>query len=629
MCGICGIISKSAVDEGIVKKMNNALIHRGPDCEGYYSHEGISIGMRRLAIIDLATGWQPLYNEDRSLVLILNGEIYNYIELRKLLTNKGHKFTTSGDAETILHLYEEYGKDCVNYLRGMFAFALWDTKKKELFIARDRMGEKPLYFYQNSTSLLFSSELRSLLSSEQINKELNPFSIDLFFHYQYIPEPHTIIKEVKKLEAGHYMIIDQETMKIQDHCYWNMEDSPVIKGDPVKLIRESLEETIQLVLRADVPIGIALSGGIDSSIIAAYASKYYSGKLTAFTVGYEGRPESDERSAAKKIAEHLDLPFHEIELNNNDFVSNFPKMCTLTDDPIGDISAFGYYSVSKAAKERNIPVLLQGQGGDEFFWGYKWVQDDYQYVQLKNGLLNNTSSFIDYYKQKFKEKYTAPNIKKYIKGILSINEAKNLYMQHKNEDKNIFPFYDYLPNFSSDYTSNYGELLQKNTASLDKYYPFRVEHPWDNPDVILTRLISQTYLLENGMAQGDRLSMANSVELRLPLVDYKLVETVIGLRKNKSDVQLPQKTYLKEIGKEMLPSWLFEGRKRGFEPPSKLWVNSVLNEYQNRMIDGHLINEGILNTKTIDGFLKPEVKSNELFQYNSLVLELYLDSILN
>jgi asparagine synthase (glutamine-hydrolysing) len=626
MCGICGIVSNSSINKGVVKAMNNAMVHRGPSGEGYYDVDGLSMGMRRLSIIDLNTGWQPLYNEDKSLVLMVNGEIYNYLELRADLKTKGHTFATESDGETILHLYEEYGVDCLSYLRGMFTFCLWDEKNQKVFIARDRMGEKPLYLYEKKNQLIFSSELRSLLASKQIEIELDPVAIDMFFHYHFVPEPLTPIKHIRKLPAGHYITIDKASMKIEQVEYWNMEDAPILKGDPITLIKEQLNELSKLVVRSDVPVGVALSGGVDSAIVAALAVKYYKGNMHAFTIGYEGRPESDERYAAQKIAQHLGMPFHEIELTNKEFISNFPSMCSHTDDPIADISAFGYYSVSKSARMHGVPVLLQGQGGDELFWGYNWVQNNFKYVELKN----NESSFSQYYKNKFSEKFSAPTFKKFTKGILSYRDAKKLYLKHKNEKQEIFPFYDYFTGFNADYKEIYGDLMINNFTDLDSTKPFHVKKPWQNTSVTLTRLISQTYLLENGIAQGDRLSMANSVELRLPLVDYRLVETVIGLRKSIKDNNLPSKYWLKEIGKEMLPHWIFEARKRGFEPPVELWLNGILKEYGNKLIDGHLVQKGVLNRKAAFDFSKGKSNPQVIFPgyFNALVLELWLESII-
>lgn len=362
MCGICGFMSRGFVERSTIERMNMNMLHRGPNGDGFYFEQHIGLAMRRLSIIDLEGGWQPIYNEDKSLILFMNGEIYNYVELRLELEKRGHRFSTGSDAEVIVHLYEEHGADCVSALRGMFAVALWDKQQHVLMLARDRMGEKPLYYYHDQKKLLFASELRALLSSGMISRELEPESLNMFFRYQYIPEPYTIIKSVHKLPPATYLLID-ESLNIQETCYWRLEDSPVITGDPKKIIEEKLNEVGRLIIRSDVPVGVALSEGIDSSLVAALSSRQYGQQMHAFTVGYQGSPKSDERNVASRIAKYLGLVFHEIELSTKDFTDAFPTVCTLCDDPISDISAFGYYSVSKASMEHGVPVLLQGQGG--------------------------------------------------------------------------------------------------------------------------------------------------------------------------------------------------------------------------------------------------------------------------
>ncbi|MGD0806890.1 MAG: asparagine synthase (glutamine-hydrolyzing), partial [Anaerolineales bacterium] len=275
MCGITGWISREGLSElerEKVTRMNSLLQHRGPDGAGEFQHHNLAMAMRRLSIIDLQGGGQPLYNEDRTLALILNGEIYNFIELRGQLQARGHVFRTRCDAEMVLHLYEEYGDDCVHSLRGMFAFALWDGKRRRLLLARDRMGEKPLYLWEGKDRLIFASELKALLQSGAVPFELDPTGVSLFFNYQYVPEPATPIRGVRKLPPGHLLTIDLEPWQITERRYWNMEDAPPLKGSPAELLRAELETVSELVIRSDVPVGIALSGGLDSGSIAVLAA---------------------------------------------------------------------------------------------------------------------------------------------------------------------------------------------------------------------------------------------------------------------------------------------------------------------------------------------------------------------
>ncbi len=308
MCGIAGIIGTDArFVEGSessprrVAHMLRAMIHRGPDGKGEWHSDDLALGMRRLSIIDLEGGWQPLFNEDRNVVLVANGEIYNYIELRSDLEKRGHTFRTGSDCECIVHLYEEYGDDCVQSLRGMFAFALWDIQRRRLLLARDRMGEKPLYLYESARGVVFASELRALLASDLVPRELDPDAVHRYFYYQYVPEPQSPVAGVRKLPAGHTLAVEVEPWRVVQRRYWSMEDSPPVDGEPGEILGEVLQDVARLIVRSDVPVGIALSGGLDSSAIAVLAAREYPGTLQAFSVGYPGRPETDERRYAEGL----------------------------------------------------------------------------------------------------------------------------------------------------------------------------------------------------------------------------------------------------------------------------------------------------------------------------------------
>jgi asparagine synthase (glutamine-hydrolysing) len=268
-------------DIACVRTTNLRLTHRGPDGAGEFQDQHVLLAMRRLSIIDLKTGWQPLYNEDRSLALVCNGEIYNFVELRERLESLGHRFTTNSDCETILHLYEEHGRDCVQHLRGMFAFALYDTKRKRLIVARDRMGEKPVYVYETDGRVFFASEMKAMLASGLVPFELDPGAINLYFHYQYVPEPLTPLKGVRKLDAACLLTIDVDPWRVEEHRYWRMEDAPPLEGDPAKLIREQLDTVGEIVIRSDVPVGISLSGGLGIFHTQGFLSDLQRGKSLA------------------------------------------------------------------------------------------------------------------------------------------------------------------------------------------------------------------------------------------------------------------------------------------------------------------------------------------------------------
>lgn len=576
MCGIAGVITKrvDSSHEESVAKMLAALVHRGPDGEGHYRHSQVAMGMRRLSIIDLQGGWQPLYNEDKSLVLIMNGEIYNFIELRRELETRGHVFSTHSDGEVIVHLYEEEGIGCLRHLRGMFAFALLDQAHRKVFLVRDRMGEKPLYLHETAESVYFSSEMKSLLSTGRIAFELDPRAVNDYFHYQYVPEPRTPLKAVRKLPRAHYLEIDLADLAMREKKYWDMEAAEPVEGNAVELVRGELHKLCELVIRSDVPVGVALSGGLDSSAIAALAAKKYPGTMHAFSVGYPGRPANDERNDAKVLADALGMPFHEIELKTAEFVDDFERLNLQRDDPIADIAGGGYYSVSKAAREQGVPVLLQGQGGDEIFWGYPWVRDaaeaTHKNVHARTRSLsrliarffpNGTTSG---HRPVFHE--LAPDFR------MALAEVKNYY--------------------TDSFTQTLGEASAYDLFTFDK--------PWMHSDILITRLICDTYLLENGIAQGDRLSMANSVELRLPFVDYKLVELVIGLRKTHQtnpDYRRFPKPWLREAMKGILPDFIMERPKRGFSPPVMEWHEALFKSYGAYLDGGCLVQAGVLTER--------------------------------
>ena len=631
MCGITGIITQAPItpaDLASVRASNSHLTHRGPDGAGEFQGEHVMLAMRRLSIIDLTGGWQPLYNEDRSLALVANGEIYNFVELRERLEGLGHSFRTNSDCETILHLYEEHGLDCVTHLRGMFAFALWDANRKRLMLARDRMGEKPLYLYETEGRLLFASEMKALLASGLVPFELDPSAVNLYFHYHYVPEPLTPLKGIRKLDAACFLTVDVEPWQVKEHRYWRMEDAPPIEGDPAPLIREQLETVSEIVIRSDVPVGIALSGGIDSSAIGALAARKYPGTMHAFSVGYPGNPENDERRDARAFADYLGMPFHDVEVTTSEMVSTFPDLVYLRDDPIADIAGFGYYSVMKLAREHNVPVVLQGQGGDELFWGYSWVRDAVQQTARKFLLNHQTflSALPRYLSLSLPTRLSRYELWQWAQQASGLRPGWKSFRRDRATPANQFVFYDSTPEFCLAatqmpllYTPGFRDQLNgSNPAKL-----FTTAAPSENTEVAITRLICDTYLRENGITQGDRLSMASSIELRLPFLDHRLVETVIGLRKAHSDVNDPPKTRLNAAIRDLLPDWVINRPKRGFTPPVREWHNQLLRNYGDSMTDGFLTSHGVLSQAGAQELRSAELPFNKLapLSFEALVLE--------
>jgi asparagine synthase (glutamine-hydrolysing) len=631
MCGISGIISRAGIapeDLLRVAAMSRALAHRGPDGAGEFHAPHVALAARRLSIIDLAGGAQPLYNEDRSLALVANGEIYNHAELRRRLEARGHRFDTGSDCEAILHAYAEFGLECVNQLRGMFAFALWDGARRRLVLARDPMGEKPLYFHERDGRLLFASEMKALLRSGDVPFELDPEAVNLYFHYQYVPEPKTALKGVRKLDAAHLLVVDVEPWRVEQKRYWRMEDSPPIEGDAPALLREELETVSELVTRADVPVGVALSGGLDSSAVAALASRHRPGALHAFSIGYPGRPAGmDERDDARALARHLGLPFHEVEIETEEIVEFFPQLNYWRDDPVADYAGHSYYAVMRRAREEGVPVVLQGQGGDELFWGYpqlrRAARESLEKEALRDGGL---LAPLRYLSPGVPASLSGHGLTAWARDLGGTRSGLRRLREHRAAPAGQLIFYDLSPDFRAATGAArglYGKTFNEQLADGNATDLFTLPLPWDRVDVTLTRLISDTYLRANGVVQGDRLAMASSVEMRLPLLDRKFVETVVGLRKARTDVRLPEKARLRRAVEGVLPDSVFNRPKRGFAPPVAEWHAALFAAHGDSLRDGYLVQSGVLTSDSAAhlarGAFPPEQTSP--LSFKALVLE--------
>jgi asparagine synthase (glutamine-hydrolysing) len=602
MCGIAGLISRykiSPAQTEKVEQVNRRLAHRGPDGEGYHIEDRVMLAMRRLSIIDLKTGWQPLYNEDRSVVLVANGEVYNFVELRDELRARGHVFTTGSDCETIVHLYEEFGDEFVTHLRGMFAFALWDKRARTLILARDRMGEKPLYLVDLGDSLFFASELRALVQSGVVPFRLDPRAVNQYFHYGYVPDPNCIVAGVRKLPAAHTLTFSLDTWSLEEHCYWRMEDAPALEGNPAQLIRAELEASAGLITRSDVPVGIALSGGLDASAIAALATSARSRDVHAFTVGYAGTPWQDERSNAKAFADYLHIPFHDVELSDGDFTEQYAAMNLHRDDPIADIAGVAIAAVARLAQSHSVPVLLFGHGGDELFWGYSWVRAALHATQRRDAARAGKQGFTDYLRLSAPPLSVTGGFRWALSGAGILTELRQ-YQADGRAAAGSVVFYDAEPSFQRLSRALLGrpfftDHFARQIGQPDLTKDFAAHRSGTTLEVTLIRLICETYLRENGIAQGDRLSMAASVESRLPLVDYKLVETVIGLHKTYPLTRESQpKQWFRDALKGLVPDFVMRRRKVGFSPPWRQWGQALAAAYGDEIIDGYLVQSGII-----------------------------------
>lgn len=631
MCGIVGVLTRNS---GVNVNLENAIkkiADRGPDDWGMWSEPHIRLAHTRLSILDLSPlGHQPMSYQNERYWITFNGEVYNYLELREELVNLGHQFVSKSDTEVLLAAYAQWGVSCLEKLRGMYAFGIWDRETKKLFIARDRTGEKPLYYWHDENAFYFASELKSLLTLLPETPKLDPVAIDLYVHYQYVPEPLTPLAGVLKLPAANYLLLDLENWgNVEPQNYWNLDKITPIEGDPIKLIRAELDRSIELTLRSDVPIGIALSGGLDSGAIAALAAPKYKDTLRAFTIGYPGRPDFDERHQAEQMAEYLGLPIESIELTVEDLVNFFPSLIAASDDPVADSAAYGHYAVMKLAASRGVKVMLTGIGGDELFWGYNRIVNATNLTQQKKKFWQSSpinqqvrqllGSFTD---TPLAKKLNSPKVPQAIRSVL-----KNLEEQHKYvyRDPNQAIFYDLWPGFAN--AEKYADKIytKATAAQITERNPYRLfqfdlETCEDIP-VKICQLLFDTWLASNCLALGDRLSMECSVETRLPLLDYKLIETVIGLRKTQPDHNLGHKFWLKSVLKGIVPDEVLTRQKRGFTTPMDEWMKAIIIAYMDNLKNGYLVELNILNRDYVVKLLdEAQKESKHLFVLYKLVL---------
>jgi len=605
MCGIAGVVSPLPLTERervTVDRINTCLVHRGPDSSGSFGDDHVALAMRRLSIIDLAGGQQPILNETERLAVICNGEIYNYVELREELLGKGHPFRSHSDVEPVVHLYEERGLEFLGALRGMFALALWDRDRRRLILARDRMGEKPLYWRRDARGRVwFASEMKSLLPAlAEDGLALSPQAVNLFLTYQYVPEPETMLEGVQKLPAGHLLEIRVDASDAPTpRRYWDYLAPRSSDGDVVGRARAVLEEASRIMGRSDVPVGVALSGGIDSTVVAALAARTYPGTLQAFSVGYPGRPETDERLVASHFAGRLGIPFFDAELGEDDFVRSFPRLVWAMDDPIGDIAAYGYYAVARLAREHGVPVLLSGLGGDELFWGYQWVRDAVHLTERQR-----------------RRRAWRGRIRAMV-GRSPLAEARRMV------------FYDMHDELKSGDQWSRGLMSPETAARIPAglWMTYFETSEWDRIPLRLSDVLNRTWLASNCLALADRMTMAHSIEMRLPLLDVPLIELVNGFRQaGLEDWRKPHKWLLIEAVKDLVPAEILARRKQGFTPPGREWMQAVRRAYGFLAADGSLVRRGLLRKDAVERLM---TTGPDAFVYKMVLLEiwsrLYLD----
>jgi asparagine synthase (glutamine-hydrolysing) len=559
MCGIAGIVRSDGrpIDKGELQDMCRVMVHRGPDDEGVHLGEGIGLAMRRLSIIDLHSGHQPVANEDQSVWVVFNGEIYNYRQLRKELEGRGHRFRTSSDTETIVHLYEEFGTSAVERLRGMFAFAVWDGRLRQLLLARDRLGIKPLYYAERDGELVFASELKSILQLPHIERTLNWEAVRHLFTFLATPATHSIVDGVKKLEPGHVAIL-REGCRLRTERYWDVTftpDTTATEQDLVQRLRDLLVDTVAAHQISDVPIGAFLSGGIDSSAIVALMAQS-STRVKTFSVGFH-EDGFDEHGYARKVAARFGTEHHEIVLEPS-VIPNVQDLVWYLDEPFGDTSAIPTYVVSKLAATQ-VKVVLTGDGGDELFAGYdKYVVEgrERRYDRVPHGIRQLTS-------------LVSAAMPEGVRGRRFLRHLGLNGSRRYLDASTLVPAED-LPNLFRD--TAFAEMKPYDPWAASLAY---LERGNDWMSTLQYRDL-HTYLPLDILTKLDRMTMAHSIEARPPLLDHHLVEFAATVPSHLRLRDGTTKYLFKQAMQGLLPADIIDRPKRGFAVPLGRWFRGEL-----------------------------------------------------
>ena len=593
MCGIAGIVrwNNRPVLEHEIRAMCGAMVHRGPDDEGIYLGDGVAIGMRRLSIIDLDNGHQPVSNEDGSVWIVFNGEIYNYQELRRDLITRGHVFRTNSDTETIVHLYEEYGPGCVEHLRGMFGFAIWDTHKREMLLARDRLGIKPLYYAERDGELLFASELKPILQIDGVDRSLNWQAVGHLFTYLATPGDQSIVEGVKKLEPAR-VAIARQGRPLHVQRYWDVTFEPnenATEGELVEQLRAMLNESVVLHQVSDVPVGAFLSGGIDSSAVVAMMAKPAAGRFKTFSIGF-AEAGFDELTHARAVAKQFGTDHYDLVLRP-DAVQIVEDLTWYLDEPFGDTSAIPTYMVSKLAAE-HVKVVLSGDGGDEIFAGYdKYIVEGREraYDRLP-GLVKKAAGAVGALMphgmkgRRFLRHLALSGPERYLdaQSLFHADEIPSLFQQGALEQ---------LPRHEA--TGGPGEgrdwLADIQYRDLHHYLPLD----------ILTKV--------------DRMTMAHSLEARPPLLDHKLVEFAATIPARFRLNGGTTKYLFKQAMRGVLPDSIIDRQKHGFAVPIARWFRGELAGFaKDVLLSDTCRQRGILDTRFVEKLLQLNTQGRDL-----------------
>ncbi|MCG7848248.1 MAG: asparagine synthase (glutamine-hydrolyzing) [ANME-2 cluster archaeon] len=623
MCGICGYCNfdESYPDEHLLKKMCSVIEYRGPDDEGIFLERGIGLGMRRLSIIDVEGGHQPVHNENGSIWIVLNGEIYNYKELRLSLEKK-HRFYTSSDTEVIVHLYEEFGDSFVSKLNGMFSLAIWDSNKKKLILARDRIGIKPLHYIILKNKLIFASEIKSILQHPDVKREVNLKAFHYFLSFEYIPAPESIFNGIKKLMPGHILFCKGNSISIRK--YWDLKFSQNSFSEEhfCRQIYDTLKKSVNLEMVSDVPVGAFLSGGIDSSSIVAMMSQHSEKPVKTFSIGFEDQS-YNELEYARIVAERFNTEHHE-EVIKPDAVKLAGKIIRYFDEPFADVSAFSTYLVSEIAS-KYVKVVLSGDGGDEQFAGYDWYIASHldKYYRklpliLRNKIILPSIHTLPYSSQK---KGLTNILKRFVEGSSLPEEGRHVRWQF------------FLPDEEKLYSSK----LQSELENLNSFEVVNTLYSNNNTSNSLSReqyVDMKMYLPDDILVKVDRMSMANSLEARVPLLNHHFVELVAGIPPNLKLHGLSTKYIFKKAMLKLLPKEIIYRKKQGFSIPMKNWLQEDLRDMMIETLSKRRIEEkGYVEYEYVNKLMKQhlEKKRNNAHQLWALMVfemwhDIYIDN---
>lgn len=608
---MCAIIGFNFEDLTLAKEMCDVVKHRGPDGEGYYSNQDITLGHRRLSIIDIETGDQPIFNEDESIVVVYNGEIYNFLELRAELERKGHCFRTSSDTEVIVHAYEEYGFDCVRLFNGMFAFALYDTNTRCLFLARDRLGIKPLHYtrFEDGT-FIFASEIKSLLRYERVNRSMDINSLHFLLNLRYIPGDRTMFRGIRRLPAGHIIILKDNQTIIKK--FWDPETTRTVFSEDyyIKSLRKLLEEAVRRHLRSDVPVGMLLSGGIDSSTIVALASQMTEEPLQTFCMGFGN--ENDEIKDAAFVADYFGTDHHELIVDTH-LLKDYPRMIWYADEPKRNL--YPYY-ISEMVGSK-VKTVLGGLGSDELFGGYVFKYNFVRGIEeiqrktiaeRKAEIARIADNLINF--QTCYGTITDDEHLDYLETIRNLNDRTNLYLITQTQDK-VFEK-GYLEKI-------YGsKMLCENLESIPDQYSAHFQTPDSFLDQVMMADL-RIKMIDDFLLVDDRMNMAHSVESRVPFLDADLVEFSVNIPTDLKVRDPNGKYILKKAMGDLLPKEVIRKKKQGFASGTyEVYVKEGREVMQQVLPEGELVSRGLIKKSYIERVLNQLPNPKLTLHYGAL-----------